>query len=69
MKRNRRITVPMLREHLEQLRAQYTAIIENDRGGIVWKEQHRGGLQVIENLILDIDNDIPSMLMHKQAKP
>lgn len=65
---SRRITVPMLREHLEVIKEQTSAIIEHNAGGIIFQAEQRGELRAIEALLDDINNDIPSMLKRKGKK-
>ena len=61
----RRITVPMLRDHLEALKAQTAAILAHDAGGFMYQAEQRGELRAIEALLEDINDDIPSMLKKK----
>lgn len=61
----RRITVPMLRDHLEILKAQTAEIIAHEAGGFMYQAEARGELNAIEALLDDINNDIPSMLKKK----
>lgn len=67
-KGKRRITVPMIITHLNLMQAQYTAIVKHNAGGAIWQAEAKGGLDIIEGLLSDVKNDIPTMLKTEEKK-